>query len=55
MTEIERMQFCVIQRLHSTILQDCDRERKSKIEEQDIFPFLFYKHKRKKERKKEIV
>jgi hypothetical protein len=49
------MQFCVIQRLHSTILQDCDRERKSKIEEQDIFPFLFYKHKRKKERKKEIV
>jgi hypothetical protein len=27
MTEIERVQFCVIQRLHSMILQDCDREK----------------------------
>ncbi len=34
---------------------DCDRERKSKIEEWDILPILFYKHKRKRGRKKEIV
>jgi hypothetical protein len=53
MAEIERTQFCVIQRLHFVILQDYDRERNSKIEEQDILPFLFYIHKRKKERKKE--
>jgi hypothetical protein len=55
MTKIDRAQFCVIRRLHFAILQDCDRERKSKIEEQDILPFLFYKHKRKKERKKKII
>ncbi len=51
MTEIERMQFCVIQRLHSTILQDCDRKRNSKIEEQDIFPF-FCTNTRERKRKK---
>jgi hypothetical protein len=48
MIEIERMKFCVIQRLHFVILQDCDRERKSKIEEHDILPFFFMDTKERK-------